>query len=112
MTEFASIVFPHINPVIFRAGPLAVKWYGLAYLLGFALAYWTLARRSRAGTLRVPPAEVPALVVWLVLGVLVGGRSGWWLFYHPQGGFEPWSEPVAIWHGGMSFHGGLIGVGV
>jgi len=49
---------------------------------------------------------------WLVLGVLVGGRIGWWLFYHRGGAIEPWYEPLAIWHGGMSFHGCLIGVAV
>ncbi len=108
--KLASIPFPHLDPVIFHAGPLVVKWYGLAYLLGFALAYWLLLRMSRAGIVRVNRAALSDLMGWLVLGVVLGGRIGWWIFYHRPGGVELWYEPLAIWHGGMSFHGGLIGV--
>lgn len=67
---------------------------------------------ARRGTLKLSPRDVTDLVAWLIVGVVVGGRAGWWLFYHRGGAVEPWYEPLAIWHGGMSFHGGLIGVAV
>lgn len=106
----ASIPYPQIDPVLFKLGPLAVKWYGLAYLAGFALAYVGLRRLVEAGRLRVTAEALSDLLSWLVVGVIAGGRAGWWLFYHRAGGAEPWYEPLAIWHGGMSFHGGLVGV--
>lgn len=107
----ASILFPHLDPVVFRLGPLAVRWYGLAYVVGFVIAYETLRRMAARGHLRVSADALGELVSWLALGVVLGGRTGWWLFYHRSAGaVEPWYEPIAIWHGGMSFHGGLIGV--
>lgn len=107
----AVLRYPSFDPVVVRLGFLALRWYGLAYLLGFALAFAALRRMSRRRTLFLPVAAVADLVSWLALGVIVGGRTGWWLFYHRAGGApEPWYEPVAIWHGGMSFHGGLLGV--
>lgn len=108
--SLAAIEFPHISPVIFQVGPIKVRWYGMAYLVGFALAYAVLVRLSRRGRLRISQTDVSDLIGWLVIGVMVGGRGGWWLFYHVAQGPEPWYEPVAVWHGGMSFHGGLIGV--
>ena len=112
MTELASTYYPQIDPVLFRVGPLAVRWYGVAYLAGFLLAYLALKRLIRRGELRLPQEGLGDLVTWLIAGVLVGGRAGWWLFYHRSGGPEPWYEPLAIWHGGMSFHGGLAGVAI
>lgn len=106
----ASIAYPPLNPVAFRVGPLSVRWYGLAYLLGFALAYAALRRMCRRGTLRVPETALADLLSWIIVGVVAGGRAGWWVFYHRGGADEPWYEPLAIWHGGMSFHGGLVGV--
>lgn len=107
----ALLRYPTLDPVIFRIGFLTVRWYGVAYLLGFTLAFVALRRMSRNGVLLLPVDAVGDLVSWLAVGVVVGGRTGWWIFYHRGGGAtEPWFEPVAIWHGGMSFHGGLIGV--
>jgi phosphatidylglycerol:prolipoprotein diacylglycerol transferase len=107
----ASLPYPALDPVLFRAGPFAVRWYGLAYLAGFVLGYIGLRWMIRSGQLRLSANELSDLFSWLVAGVLLGGRLGWWLFYHrSQGATEPWYEPVAIWHGGMSFHGGLVGV--
>jgi phosphatidylglycerol:prolipoprotein diacylglycerol transferase len=112
LQSLAAIAYPHFDPVLFRLGPLAVRWYGIAYLLGFVLAYAALIRMSRSSALRLSRDDLLDLMGWMVAGVVVGGRAGWWLFYHRAGGVEPWYEPVAIWHGGMSFHGGLIGVAV
>lgn len=104
------ISFPNIDPVAVRLGPIAIKWYGLAYLTGFALAYIALRRMIACGRLRISRDALFDLVGWLAAGVMIGGRLGWWLFYHRPGAVEPWYEPVAVWHGGMSFHGGVIGV--
>ena len=106
----ASINFPPIDPVLLRVGPIALRWYGLAYLVGFWLAYVLMSRLARRGSLRVPPLALADVVGWLAVAALIGGRLGWWLVYHRRTGDEPWYEPLAIWHGGMSFHGGLVGV--
>jgi phosphatidylglycerol---prolipoprotein diacylglyceryl transferase len=106
------ITYPRIDPVMFHIGPLKIRWYGMAYLTGFILAYWVLIRLLRRGILRLTEDALSDLLGWLALGVVVGGRSGWWIFYHKFDPThpEPWWEPVALWHGGMSFHGGLTGV--
>lgn len=107
----SAIEYPAIDPVILRLGPLAVRWYGLAYVAGLALGYFGLRRMARTGRLRLSQDQIADVLCWLAVGVLVGGRLGWWLFYHrSEGAAEPWYEPFALWHGGMSFHGGLSGV--
>lgn len=107
----AAIAYPNLDPVIARFGPVTVRWYGVAYLLGFLLAYLALRRMVWNGRLRLTLEQLSDLLGWLVVGVLLGGRIGWWLFYHRDGSqLERWYEPLAIWHGGMSFHGGLVGV--
>ncbi len=106
-----AIQYPHLNPVIVRLGPLQLKWYGVAYIAGFALAYLVLRGLIRRSFLRITAERLSDLMGFLIIGVIVGGRGGWWLFYHrAAGAVEPWYEPLAVWHGGMSFHGGLIGV--
>jgi phosphatidylglycerol---prolipoprotein diacylglyceryl transferase len=107
------IPYPQIDPIMFEIGPLKVRWYGMAYLTGFVIAYFVLGRLVRKGVLRISKEGLSDLVGWLALGVVAGGRTGWWIFYHkvdPTSSPEPWWEPIAIWHGGMSFHGGLTGV--
>lgn len=107
----AALPFPSIDPIAFQLGPLAIRWYGLAYVTGFALAYLWLKRLIARGQLRIAHDQLDTLLALLVAGVIIGGRLGWWLFYHrPTGEPEPWYEPFATWHGGMSFHGALIGV--
>jgi phosphatidylglycerol:prolipoprotein diacylglycerol transferase len=107
----ASLNYPAIDPIALRLGPIAIRWYGIAYLLGFFLGYLALKRMIRRGLLRLSLDQLGQLISWLVMGVMVGGRGGWWLFYHrADGAPEPWYEPLAVWHGGMSFHGALIGV--
>lgn len=110
--NLAALQHPQIDPVIFHLGPLAVRWYGVAYLLGFLLAYMGLRWLIRRGDLRLTYESLADLLGWMIAGVVVGGRAGWWIFYHRAGGVEPWYEPFAIWHGGMSFHGGLVGVAI
>ncbi len=108
----AAVRHPAFDPVLFRIGPAAIRWYGLAYVAAFILGYSALRRMTR-NWLRIAPAQLGDLVTWCGLGVVAGGRAGWWLFYHRAlGAAEPRYEPIALWHGGMSFHGGVIGVGV
>jgi len=109
--DLASIPFPGIDPVLFRVGPVAIRWYGIAYMLGFFLGYLALRRLIRQGQLRLTTDQLSNLLSWIVGGVLIGGRLGWWFIYnHGTSSDWPWYEPLAIWRGGMSFHGGLIGV--
>lgn len=102
--------YPDIDPVAFSLGPLTVHWYGLMYLFGF-LAAWQLAlRRSRRPWSPVTKNQVEDLIVYSAFGVILGGRFGYVVFYN----LEKWlSDPLwlfRIWEGGMSFHGGLVGV--
>ncbi|HIP53755.1 MAG TPA: prolipoprotein diacylglyceryl transferase [Chromatiales bacterium] len=100
---------PDIDPVIVHLGPLAVRWYGLMYLLGFAAAWWLGRRRARADAgwdLR----QVDDLIFFGVIGVVFGGRIGYVLFYAFSSFLENPLMVFRVWEGGMSFHGGLIGV--
>ncbi len=93
-----------------RIGPLAIRWYGLTYLLGFFAAWWLGQRRSRRPGSVVSPVMVQDLIFHCFLGVILGGRLGYMLFY---GWEQMLADPlyiVRIWEGGMSFHGGLLGV--
>lgn len=104
------IIFSQIDPVAFALGPLQVRWYGLMYLFGF-MAAWSLARvRIKRYQLDWSAEEVGDLIFYAALGVIVGGRFGYMLFYKP---YEFWHAPWTVfktWEGGMSFHGGLLGV--
>jgi len=104
------LTYPEIDPVIFSIGPLAIRWYGLMYVLGF-VGGWILARkRSHESWSIVKPGQVDDLIFYCMLGVIVGGRLGYSVFY----GFEYWlADPLYVFkitQGGMSFHGGLLGV--
>ncbi|PTN31655.1 prolipoprotein diacylglyceryl transferase [Desulfonatronum sp. SC1] len=101
---------PNIDPVAFALGPLEVRWYGLMYLIGF-LAAWLLghfrAKRSGSGW---NPQELPDLITYCALGLLLGARLGYVLFYDFATFIDHPLEILKIWKGGMSFHGGLLGV--
>ena len=104
------LVHPHFDPVAFSLGPLHVRWYGLMYLAGFGAAWWLGMRRIKQGLAPVTREQFDDLIFLAVLGVILGGRLGYVLFYKPSFFFH---DPVAIltvWEGGMSFHGGLLGV--
>lgn len=107
---------PQISPDIFSIGPLHVTWYGTMYVIGFTLGLWLGMRRavSRPG-LGWSKEQVSDLLTWMMLGTILGGRIGYVLFYViGADGFAPILRdpllPLRIWDGGMSFHGGLIGV--
>ena len=100
-----------INPIIVSLGPLSIRWYSLAYVIGFLLAYWWLMRLSKQGAIRnLTPERAEEFMVLLIAGVIVGGRFFEFVFFEPYVLFHDPLEVLRIWHGGMSFHGGLIGV--
>jgi len=110
------VQFPNFDPVIFHIGPLAIRWYALAYVAGILLGWRYavgLVRNTRLWGGQTPVAngeQIDDLILWITLGVIVGGRIGYILFYAPN---LIWSDPLEIfqvWKGGMSFHGGFIGV--
>ena len=108
--------YPSIDPIIFSVGPffsigpLAVRWYGLTYVIAFGVAWWLGRRRAAQAGSTWKAQDVDDLIFYGALGVILGGRLGWVLFY----GFERLADDpmmvLRIWEGGMSFHGGLIGV--
>jgi phosphatidylglycerol:prolipoprotein diacylglycerol transferase len=104
------LVHPNIDPVAFSIGPLAVRWYGLMYLAGFAAAWWLGTRRIARGAAPVTRAQFDDMIFFGLLGVILGGRLGYILFYKPAEYFAQPLKILAIWEGGMSFHGGLLGV--
>ena len=110
-----AVTFPAIDPVALQIGPLAIRWYALAYLAGLAggaVLAVRLLRRERLWSGGVPPltaGQVWDLVGWVALGLLAGGRLGFVLFYQPLHYLHDPLAILAIWRGGMSFHGGLVG---
>lgn len=108
--------FPNIDPVLVQIGPFAIRWYALAYVATILLGWRyvvAMVRNPRLWTHRPPTAtalQIDDLILWLMVGVIVGGRLGDVLFYRTS---LIWTNPVEIlktWHGGMSFHGGALGV--
>jgi phosphatidylglycerol:prolipoprotein diacylglycerol transferase len=104
------LVHPNIDPIAFSIGPLAVRWYGLMYLAGFAIGWGLGLRRIKQGAAPITRQQLDDLVFLIVLGVILGGRLGYVLFYKPGYYASHPLEIFAIWQGGMSFHGGLLGV--
>jgi len=104
------INYPGFNPIAFELGPVKVHWYGIMYLLGFAGAWWLARRRAAKPGSSWKPDDVDDLIFFCMLGVILGGRIGYVLFY----GLKFWATdawyPLKLWEGGMSFHGGLLGV--
>jgi phosphatidylglycerol---prolipoprotein diacylglyceryl transferase len=99
-----------IDPVAIQVGPVAVHWYGLMYLLALGAAWWLGLRRVRAGRLPVSENAFSDLVFYSMLGVVLGGRLGYMLFYGMQNVIDDPLSALRVWEGGMSFHGGLLGV--
>jgi phosphatidylglycerol:prolipoprotein diacylglycerol transferase len=104
------LLFPQIDPVIVQIGPFAIRWYAMAYIAGLVLG-WRLMRRLVV----LPPAvatplQVDDFLTWATLGVVLGGRLGYVLFYQPAAFLEHPVRILEVWTGGMSFHGGMLGV--
>jgi phosphatidylglycerol:prolipoprotein diacylglycerol transferase len=109
----AMLIHPQWNPIALQAGPLAVHWYGISYLAAFALFFFLALRRSRQPALAGQAwsrQSIEDLLFYGVLGVILGGRLGYCLFYKPGYYAQHPLEVFAVWQGGMSFHGGMLGV--
>ena len=107
-----AIQFPHFDPVALSIGPLEIHWYALAYVAGFTLA-WRVARyltKLYRDDLRPKADDIDDFISWAILGVLFGGRIGYVLFYNLPVYADHPLEAFKVWHGGMSFHGGALGV--
>ena len=104
------LIHPNFDPVVFSLGPLAVRWYGLMYLAGFGASWWLGTRRIDRGLAPLTRMQFDDLLFGAVVGVILGGRLGYVLFYKPGYYLSHPLEVLAIWQGGMSFHGGFLGV--
>lgn len=102
--------YPNINPIALSLGPLRIHWYGIMYLLGFAAAWWLARKRAAQPGSSWKAVDVDDFLFYAMLGVIVGGRLGYVLFYGLPLWRADWLYPLKIWEGGMSFHGGLLGV--
>ncbi|MBA5775759.1 prolipoprotein diacylglyceryl transferase [Stappia sp. F7233] len=111
---FLALPFPAIDPVLVEFGPFAIRWYALAYIAGILLA-WRLMRREVAderlwnGMARPQPVDIDDFVLWATLGIILGGRLGYVLFYDPVYFLNNPTDVLKVWTGGMSFHGGFLG---
>lgn len=107
MTGFA---YPEISPIIVQIGPLALRWYSMAYLFGILFGWWLAAKRIKKYQIPLTKNNLEDIVFYFTLGVILGGRLGYVLAYGTE---KFWLNPLeifAVWHGGMSFHGGIVGV--
>ncbi|HRL20732.1 MAG TPA: prolipoprotein diacylglyceryl transferase [Alcaligenes sp.] len=104
------LIHPQFDPVAIQIGPVAIHWYGLMYLIGFGLVWLAGSARIRAGQTVLSRKDLEDLIFYCVFGVVLGGRLGYTLFYQPSYYLSHPLEILYVWTGGMSFHGGLIGV--
>lgn len=105
-----GFAYPEISPIIFSVGPIAIRWYSMAYLIGIVVGWLLINRNVRLNNLGISKEQVEDFIFYLTLGIIIGGRLGYVIFY---GGAEMWLKPwqlLEIWKGGMSFHGGVVGV--
>ena len=114
MLVLPVLPFPAINPVLIHLGPLAIRWYALAYIVGI-IAGWYYARviiaseRLWGGPAPMTVIDFDDFVVWITLGIILGGRTGYVLFYNLPHFLENPLQMFELWNGGMSFHGGILG---
>jgi phosphatidylglycerol:prolipoprotein diacylglycerol transferase len=105
-----TIAFPNIDPVAFSAGPLQVKWYSLAYILGIILGWFYARELARRYYSEITPQILESLISYLIFGIILGGRLGYILFYDPFFYLDNPGEIPKTYKGGMSFHGAVIGI--
>ncbi|MEW9804621.1 prolipoprotein diacylglyceryl transferase [Mesorhizobium sp. ZMM04-5] len=116
MLPLAALPFPDIDPVIVQIGPLAIHWYGVGYVVGILFAWWygrrlvTNPRLWPEGVKPMRPEDIDDFLVWAAIGVVLGGRVGYILFYDFARYLANPLDIFAVWQGGMSFHGGFAGV--
>lgn len=105
-----ALAFPSIDPVAVSLGPLAIRWYALAYLAGFVLGWRLCMRLARQNPSGPSPKDFDDFLTWAVIGTVLGGRIGYVLFYQFDFFLQNPAEILYVWRGGMSFHGGMLGV--
>lgn len=105
-----TIPFPNIDPVFLRIGPVQLRWYGLMYMLSFIIGFFVMRRLAKYRKLNLSNDDLYDLLFYLILGVMVGGRLGYVLFYDLGSYLRDPLSIFAIWQGGMSFHGGFLGM--
>ncbi len=111
---FLTIAFPQFNPIALQIGPIAIRWYALAYIAGIVIG-WLYARalvkkeRLWGGPAPITLLQLDDFVLWVTIGIIVGGRTGYVLFYNPVFFAQHPLEILQLWNGGMSFHGGFLG---
>ena len=104
------LIYPAIDPVAVRLGPLSIHWYGLMYIVGFGCAWWLGRKHATRSGIQLTHEQVADVIFWGAIGAILGGRLGYILFYDlPIYLADPISM-IQVWRGGMSFHGGLLGV--
>lgn len=107
--------FPDIDPVWIHIGPLQLRWYGLMYVLAFLASYFVITHQEKTRPIGLTPRLVQDFIFYIAIGLIVGARLGYVLFYQYMNLAEYFHHPleiIAVWHGGMSFHGGLIGAAI
>ncbi len=104
------LLFPTFNPVALQLGPLAIRWYALAYIAGLVLGWRLLRRLVVLSPAVATPLQADDFLTWATLGVVLGGRIGYVLFYQPSHYLHDLPAVLAVWQGGMSFHGGALGM--
>ena len=106
------LLFPQFDPVIVQLGPLSIRWYALAYITGLVVGWRLVRRLVRQAPAVASELQVDDFLTWATLGVVLGGRFGYVLFYQPGVYLAHPSMILAVWEGGMSFHGGMLGVAI
>ena len=104
------LIHPSINPVIVSFGIIQIRWYGVAYVLGFLLGIYLIKQINQGYQKRIKNKKIDGFFIWSVIGVILGGRIGYVLFYQTATILTDPINIIFIWKGGMSFHGGLIGI--
>ena len=113
MPDLLVIAYPDINPIAIRIGPLGIRWYALAYMAGLLAGWRLMVRQIRLpDSVEMTKTQVDDFLVWAIVGVILGGRLGYVIFYNPAQYLQNPLEIPQIWLGGMSFHGGLAGVAI
>ena len=107
--------FPDIDPIIFQIGPFALRWYALAYMVGLIGGWYYLLTLAPNTSIHQPhhkeePSQLDDFLLWLTLGTILGGRLGYVFFYNPGYYFDNPGQILAVWEGGMAFHGGFLGI--
>ena len=111
---FLAITFPVFDPIAIAIGPIAIRWYALAYIGGIVLG-WLYARallkneRLWGGPAPITPLQMDDFILWVTIGIILGGRAGYVLFYNLPFFMQHPAEIFELWKGGMSFHGGFLG---